>query len=139
MKKVHRLIRLANILSHKYASIDAETLRPEVESSIRTAIINASEQPSSGIMPFARMAQEDGVSVSFYVMRDGKNTKVYDLRLEPQNGTLLSKYQPLMSQVQDYLNKNWELYPTKKDGEDITYKGFTIRVVYPTTDTAGTA
>ena len=138
MKKVHRLIRLANILAHKYASIDAESLRPEVEGSIRTAIMNASEQPNSGIMPFTKMAQEDGVSISFYVMRDGKNIKVYDLRLDPQNGNLLSKYQPLANQVQDYLNKNWELYPTRRNGDDITYKNFTIRVTYPTADAPGT-
>jgi di/tripeptidase len=131
MKKSLRLIRLASILSHKYASINAESIRPEVEAAIKTAIINASTQSSSGLIPFTQMAAQDQTVINFYILRDGRNIKVYDLQLDPANSVLLSKYQPLLNQVQEYLTKNWELYPTKRDGEDISYDAFLIHFVYP--------
>lgn len=137
MKKSLRLIRLASILSHKYASIDAESIRPEVESAIRTALVNASLQNSSGLIPFAKMATEDQITISFYVMRNGRNIMAYDLQLDPANSELLPKYQPLLDQVQKYLTKNWELYPTKRDGEDISYNNFIIHFVYPRADEPG--
>jgi len=130
MKKSLRLIRLASILTSKYASINAENIRPEVISSIYNAVANASKS-NQNIIPFIQMAAEDQATVSFFVMRNGRNIKVFDLNVHPEDESLLPKYQPLVGQVQDYLNQNWELFPTKQNGEDVVYNNFTFKLEYP--------
>lgn len=131
MKKVHHLIRLAEKISYKYATVDAESLRHQIEPAIKTALINAASFNDGRLIPFAQMAAQDKVTLSFYINRTGKTIQAYDLKLEPANPNLLSKYQPLMNQVKTYLEKNIDLYPYKIYGDDISYDNFIIHVEYP--------
>jgi hypothetical protein len=134
MKRTQYLIKFAEKMSKKYASIDAETIRKEVESGIKTAIINASMQNNGIIMPFAQMATQDNVAISFWVNRNGKNITAYDLNIDPPNPQAASKYQPLLGQIKTYLERYLELYPTKIYGDDVSYNNFAIHLVYPNQD-----
>lgn len=137
MKKSQYLVSLAEKLSNKYASLNAEDFRSQVDGSIETAIRNASTQQSSGIMPFVRMSQQDGAGISFDVTRtDGWSAPtiiVDNLVVEPSN--LASKYQTLPQQVKAYLDRYPELYPTERSGVDIKYSNYTTHLNYQTPDT----
>lgn len=134
MKNTQHLIKLAERLSSKYASLDAEDIRPEIESAIKTALINASTQNNGTLMPFAQMATQDKVTISFWISRTGKTITAYDLSIDPPNSQLIAKYQPLLGQIKAYLERNWELYPTKRYSDDVNYHNFTIHLIYPNED-----
>src|SRR5271169_6341799 len=133
MKKSRHLIKLAEKLSNKYAGLDAEKIRSQVDSAIWTAIRSASTVQITGVMPFVKMSQQDGASISFDVIRnDGWSAPTIiatNLVVEPSN--LLSKYQPLTQQVQTYLEKYPELYPTQRSGLDVDYNNYTTHLDYP--------
>jgi hypothetical protein len=143
MKKSLHLIKLAAKLSNKYADVAAEDIRAQVDSSIWTAVRNASTTQSSGIIPFITMCKKDGVDVSFDVTRDdtwsgSPNITVSNLKVVPSNSApgvaapnLTSKYQPLVDQVKAYLERYPELYPTKRSGLDVDYKNYTTHLDYP--------
>jgi hypothetical protein len=138
MKKSSSLFRLAERFCYKYAGVDAENMRSQVEDAIWTALHNASGNKVTGIMPFVQMAKKDGVTVSFDVTRtdhfSGSPTfNVENVQLEPVSigANLLPTYQPVAKQIEDYLGKNPELYPSVRSGVDINYKNFTIHLTFP--------
>lgn len=137
MKKSRHLIKLAEKLSNKYAGLDAEKIRSQVDSAIWTAVRNASTVQVTGVMPFIKMSQQDGASISFDVTRnDGWSAPtitVSNLVVEPSN--LLSKYQALPQQAQAYLEKYPELYPTQRSGLDVDYNNYTTHLDYPNSGT----
>ena len=134
MEKSRHLIKLAQKLSNKYAGINAESFRTQIENSIWTALRNASTVQSSGIMPFTRMAKQDGVTVSFDVTRDDSSMgaptiTVSEIQVNPAGH--LAAYQPLAEQVKNYLERYPELYPTVVSGVKISYSNFTVSLSYP--------
>jgi hypothetical protein len=134
MEKSRRLIKLAQKLSNKYAGINADNLRPQVETSIWTALRNASTSASHELMPFFSMVKQDGVTLSFDVTRDDNAVTVDSLQLQPAGH--LEKYQSLPEQVKDYLEKYLELFPSKVSGVNIDYHNFRMHLVYPDSDMA---
>lgn len=142
MEKSRHLIKLAKKLSNKYAGLNAESFRPQIENAIWTALRNASTVQSSGIMPFIRMAKKDGVTISFDVTRNdtwsgAPNIIVSEIQATPVGH--LAAYQALAGQVKDYLEKYPELYPTLVSGVKLNYDNFMIHLMYPSADEAPVA
>ena len=81
---------------------------------------------------FPVMIKSDDATLSFVVVRNDtlgfKSIKVSNLDVSPS--TLTSKYQPLVGQVEKYLNKNWELFPSMHAGESVDYSNFAINLTY---------
>lgn len=140
MKKTHQLISLGEVLGYKYASIDADSIAPEIEKTISDAIKGAAMRSSPddtalGIMNFPQMIKQDGIELGFDVVRNDtlgfKNISVINLSISPsEKSNLLPKYQPLLEQVQKYLSKYWELFPSVKDGQPISYDRFVLNLRY---------
>lgn len=136
MEKTNKLIKCADRLSYKYAETeDAELYKADIESSIWTALKNASEQNNPNVMmPFYQMAQQDKVDLNFDITRDDswgrKNITVNNLTVIPNKNNAWEKYLPLQEQVKKYLDKNWELFMNKKNGAPVTYDNFTIHLAY---------
>lgn len=130
MKSAQHLIKLANRLSHKYAGLSAESIRSQVDKAIQTAVTNASGNENAGVMPFINMSKQDGANISFDVTRNNgwsaPTITVGNLVVEPRN--LLPKYQPLTQQVQAFLDRYPELYPTQRSGLDVDYSNYTTRL-----------
>src|ERR1700687_4285654 len=114
MQRAHQLLNLASKLGIKYASIDASTIKNEVQNDIRTAIGNASTVPSSGIMPFQRMLDQDQASLAINVTRHGNNILVSEPSIVPI--TVAEKYSALPNQIKRYLEKYWEIFPSTHNG-----------------------
>lgn len=116
----------------KYANVNAEDMRANIEIGIWTNLKNAAGQRQYGIIPFVQMSTDDGINLSFDVTRDDRTVTVSNLEIQPADkANLLSKYQPLVTQIKAFLEKYYEVYPTKKNGEDIDYNHFTIHLNYP--------
>lgn len=132
MKKFQRhLLALAQKFE-KYASVSAETYRSEIESHIWLNLKNAAGQRQYGIIPFVQMSADDGVNLSFDLTNDDKTITVSNLNVEPMDkNSLLPKYQPLIPQVKAFLEKYWEIFPNKKNGENIDYSNFSMHLSYP--------
>lgn len=133
MKKFQRhLLALAHKFN-KYASINAEDMRAEIQSHIWQNLSNAAGQKQYGIIPFVQMANDDKITLSFDVTNDDKTITVSTPDIQPadKSAMLAAKYQPLVPQIKAFLEKYWEIYPTKKNGEDVDYNHFTIHLVYP--------
>jgi len=133
MKKSSSLFRLAERFRYKYAGVSAEDARTQVEDAVWTALHNASGNKTLGIMPFVQMVKQDGANLSFDVSRtdhfSGPPTIVVS-NVVADNG-MSSKYQGLIDQVKDYLEKYPELYPTQRSGVDVNYNNFTVHLTYP--------
>lgn len=132
MKKTQNLIKIAEILGTKYASVDANTIKPEIQQDIYNDIKNAASAGTQGVMNFPQMIQQDGTTIRFDIFRNDtlgyKNIRVLNLEVsKPENKT---KYENLPSQIQNYLSKNWELFPFKRNGEDVTYNNFVLNLTY---------
>lgn len=120
---------LGSHLDNKYnikEAMDAENVRQDVISSLTTSIANASTQNTLGILPFKKMLAEDKASLSFIVNRSDHLAStvitVDNLNVSPRE--LQAKYAPVAGQVQSYLDRFPEVFPTKLNGETITYNNF---------------
>ena len=132
MKKSHRLLFALAEKFNKYANVNAETYRSEIEPHIWINLRNAAGQRQYGIIPFVQMATDDGIDLSFDVIRDDRTITVSNLNVSPPDkNDLLPKYQPLAAQVKSFLEKYWEIYPSKRNGEDLDYKNFTVHLNFP--------
>lgn len=132
MKKTQNLIKIAEALGRKYASVDANTFKPEIQTAIYNDIKNAAVAQTQGIMNFPQMIQQDGTTIRFDVFRNDtlgmRNIKIFNFEVsKPENS---GKYEPLKDQVKDYLTKNWELFPFKRNGEDVTYSNFSLNLTF---------
>ena len=129
MKKAYQdLIRFGTLMSYKYASIDANTIKDDVRRSIQTAIANASMSEKLGIMPFIKMLKEDQAAMNINVTRDGNTVTVSQPSLDKPE--LASKFSDLPVQIKDYLEKYLELFPTKRNGESVDYDNLTVTLEY---------
>lgn len=133
MKNSKLLLKLADQLSNKYAALDAEDYRQEIEKHIKTVLANASSQNDSNMMiPFITMAQNDSAKISFDVTRNDtlsfKSIKVSNFTVSPSQ--LTSKYQALPKQIEDYLSKNWQVFPAQRYEANLDYDNFTIHLDY---------
>jgi hypothetical protein len=131
MKRTDYLITLGETWIKKYASINANSIKPEIEKSIWQAIKNAALS-NIGILNFPLMINSDGATINFVVVRNDtlgfKSIKVLNFDVSPSN--LTAKYQPLVVQIEKYLNKNWELFPSMYDGKSINYSQFAMNLTY---------
>lgn len=134
MKKTHQLISLGEVLSHKYAEVDANTIKPQIQKSIWEDIKNAAAlgPQGQGIMNFPQMIQEDGTTIRFDVFRNDTlgmaKIKIYNFGVsKPENAP---KYQALPNQVEAYLNKYPELFQFKLNGDNVVYKDFILNLSY---------
>src|SRR5690606_31258065 len=100
------------------------------------AIYNASQNKSSGIMDFHKMQIEDDVELSVSIVRDttlGMNT-VKVINVEVSDPSLQTKYFPLKSQIQKYLEKNIALFQTFVNQQRVDYDYFAIVIDYKPDD-----
>lgn len=140
MNYTEKLYRLGQRLYFKHlkslAVINANELKNSISASLVETLHNASTIKSLGILPFERMAKEDGLTLSFDITRNdhlGNRTITVDniVVLQPDKAYLQPKYQPLKDQIESYLQKNWEVYPAvNSSGEKIEYQDFTITLIY---------
>lgn len=131
MNRVNRLIRLGQVFAIKLANINAEDVRNEVTSALEVALKNASSNTSIGILPFEKMAISDELNLIININRDdGLGHKfTVDVKIDtPEKMHLLPKYQPLKNQIENYLTRNWEIYPGSINGEKVDYRNFTSRL-----------
>jgi hypothetical protein len=137
MKNYFRLIKLATKFGNKYASIDASTIKNDVTKSIRLAVANASNQKISGIMPFLQMLDQDQVDMNINVTRNGD--KVTVSKPSFSTASVAPRYEDLPAQIQNYLEKNLELFPTQRNGDLIEYNNLTVMLNYPSNIQEGVA
>jgi hypothetical protein len=137
MKKSQHLIKLAEKLSNKYATVDATTIKDRIQHSIHQAVANASSQPSSGIMPFLKMLDQDQADMNIAVFRNGNNVTVSEVVVTPPQSA--PRYAALPSQIQRYLERNIELFPSKYAGDDINYSNLSLTLSYPSNIQEGVA
>lgn len=129
MKSTKHLIKIAELLSIKYADIQAESMRDKITKDIYTAIANASNVKVSGIMPFMKMLEQDQASLTINITRSGSDIEVSIPRVS--NYAVAQKYYPLADQIKTYLERYLELYPSRRNGESIRYSNFTITLEFP--------
>lgn len=127
------LYRFAKLLEVKYLTkkaVDAESMRSQIEETIKQAIANAASwgQKVHGIMPFMQMIQQDGVTLTLQITKSGKD--IPSVTVNVSNPALASKYQALSQQVKNYLEKNWELFPSRSNGDSVDYGTFVFQVSY---------
>ena len=140
MKKTKNLIKCAEMLAYKYAGFNAEEFRPEIEANIKTALSNASMQNKPQMMlPFVQMIKQDHTTLTFDVTRDDKwggrkSITVSNFSVVPNENNAYERYLPLATQVKDYIEKNWELYPNQRNGVPLEYHNFTIQCRYSSED-----
>ena len=83
------------------------------------------------------MIKEDQATLNINVTRNdsafnSRKITVDSISVLPADKTsLLPQYQPLKGQIEAYLTRFWEIYPsTEPGGEDINYKNFTANLVF---------
>lgn len=134
MKKTDYLISLGETWVKKYASIDANSIKPQIEAHIYTAIENAAKS-NIGLLNFPVMINSDAATISFDIVRNDtfgfKSIKVLNFEVSPSD--LTPKYMVLKEQIEKYLNKNWELFPSILDGQAVEYNRFALNLSYKPT------
>lgn len=133
-----KLSRIASRLYTKHITKladNAEAHRQEIVSALTQTLTNASTNSSLGIIPFVKMVQADGIVLTFDVTRNdslGSRTITVDnIQVQPADKAYLQpKYQPLKDQVEAYLKRNWEVYPSSGGGERIEYSNFTAQLTF---------
>jgi len=125
------LYRFAKLLEIKYLTkqaIDAENLRSQIVEHIKQMLANAATQSSSGIMNFPAKVASDGIKLTLDILKDGKNVTVQ--KVSVSNPMLQPQYQLLADQIKKYLERNWELFPYKYQGDSVSYDDFTFQLSY---------
>lgn len=126
-KRTNHLIRVANLMSAKYASIDAATIATRVKEALQQAI-GAASTARVGILPFLSMLKADSASFSINVVRDGNSITVSPPALDKPE--LAAKYAPLSGQIQSYLEKNLEIFPSKLNDQNVEYHNLTTTLTF---------
>jgi hypothetical protein len=130
MKSSHKvLMSVAAKMAHKYASVDASTMQEEVKKALWQSVANASSHKETGIMPFIRMLQQDQAAMNINVTRSGNSVTVSPPSLDKPE--VASKYANLPGQIQAWLERNLEIFPTKRNGESVDYSNLTVTLEYP--------
>lgn len=127
-KSEQHLFKLGSQFRKKYASIDANTLKDEIQQHIQDSIAHASGVKSLGIMPFMQMLTTDQGALAITVNRDGNTISVSPPGVDPIEAA--PKYAPLSDQIKAYLTKYIELFPSQKNGETINYSNLTLSLKY---------
>jgi phage terminase large subunit-like protein len=128
MKNSLHLIRLATKFGNKYANIDASTIKNDVIKSIYLAIANASNQKSSGIMPFLQMLDQDQADMNINITRN--EDKIAVSQPSFSDASIASKYTALSAQIQSYLEQNLEVFPTQRNNDLVDYNRLTVTLNY---------
>jgi hypothetical protein len=127
MTKTNHLIRIARLMSAKYAGLDASTIKERVKEVLQTAIGNASTA-RIGILPFLQMLKADQAQLAINITRNSDSVSVSLPSLDKPE--LTAKYAPLSEQIKTWLEKNLEVFPTKMNGENVEYHNLTITLNY---------
>lgn len=126
------LYRFAKLLELKYLTkhaMDAENMRSQIVEHIKQMLINAaSRAPALGIINFPQMVAQDQTVLTFDITKNGKN--ITNISVSTSNPDLTAKYKPLETQVKNYLEKNWELFPTQSNGDSVDYDNFNFKLMY---------
>jgi hypothetical protein len=116
----------------KYADIDADTIKDSIATDIKSAIINASRSPVMGIMDFTKMLEVDGATLGLTIIKSNSflhNTlQVLPATVNPP--ITQDKYAGLSTQVEGYLKKYPDLFPSYAGGESVSYDNFRIDLVF---------
>jgi hypothetical protein len=128
MNKTLNLIRLGSFLSARYAGVDANSIKDRVQSTLQTAVANASTA-KLGVMPFVQMLKEDAAALNINVTRNGDTVAVSPPTLDRPE--LAAKYAPLSSQIKTYLERYLEVFPSILHGEPVEYHNLTVTLQYP--------
>lgn len=110
--------------------MDAATLKDEVKKTLEINLANASSNPQAyNIMPFKKMLQQDQASMTINVTRDGNTVTVSEPNINPPS--VASKYANLPGQIKAFLEKYLEVFPTKRNGDNVDYNNLTVTLEYP--------
>ena len=113
MKKSElRLFKLASQFRKKYASIDANTLKDEIQQHIQDSVAHASGVKSLIPMPFMQMLASDQGALAINVTRDGTTISVSPPGVDPPE--LTSKYAPLSDQIKAYYSCAYVSYTSDR-------------------------
>jgi hypothetical protein len=138
MKKFQRtLLGLSVKFGNKYASVDASTIKNDIEKAIQGDIAAASSYPNTGIMPFLKMLEQDQATLDINVVRNGNTISVSAPLITPAYTAI--RYSALPGQIKNYLEKNLELFPTMRNNDDVEYNNLVIALNYPSNDQGGVA
>lgn len=139
MTKVNDLQKLARKFSLKHlikTAISADSVKEYITEALQNAVGNASLTSSLGIIPFVTMAQKDKIVLTFDISRNdfwaSKTIKVDNVDVQPLDkaAEVLTKYQALAPQVEAYLNKYWQVFPSQYNGDTINYSNFKTTVKF---------
>lgn len=128
MKRTQYLVRLAKLFANKYAGVDAQSIVGEVQQSLTTAIANASSHRESGIMPFMSMLSQDGASLTLSVTRNGNEVLVSPPNVNP--GSAAPRYSALPQQIEAYLKRYLDVFPTVRNGEPVQYSDLAMTLTF---------
>lgn len=129
MKKAYNhLFITAAALGNKYASYDAADMKDYVKNTLQMAVANASTA-KLGIMPFISMLKEDDAALNINVTRNGDQITVSPPAVDKPE--LAAKYATLPQQIKAYLERNLEVFPTRKNDQSIEYHNLTVTLEYP--------
>jgi hypothetical protein len=116
----------------KYADVDADAYKESIASHIKQAIINASHIPSHGIINFTKLLEADHASLGLTIVKNNtfqhNSLVVFPAVANPD--TFTSHYAGLSSQVESYLTRYPQLFPTHIGGEPVSYDNFKIDLVF---------
>lgn len=121
------LLRFAESLTLKYASLDAASISEEVRRALIGALSNASTR-TLGLMPFVKMLAADGASLAINVSRNGEEISVSPASVTP--GSFAPKYAALPGQIQNYLSKRLEIFPSVRNGAPVQYRNLTVTLQF---------
>lgn len=94
------LIKLADKFAHKYAG----NVQEEVHTALHNASLNEGTRKIYNLIPFIQMINEDQVTLSFDVEKNGNTVSVTNVRILPfDRSDLAKKYEPLIPAVKKYL------------------------------------
>ena len=148
MKKLAQKIRIKLLKECFFNSnqlIDANSIKEFISNELKIVIENASQYLSLGIGDFINELNNDKKSKSLAIdkliinlTRNDEKTIVNSVQLSGKDaGYLLANNQekyrnlePLKLNLQNYLNKNYEVFPSKYQGEDINYINFTCEIIF---------
>lgn len=130
---MNTLLKLADKLYEKYASVDAKNIKDFIEKHLHKSILNASFwQGNNNISPIQKMIDEDRVTLKVQIVRNDmigiKTIKVTNIRVD--NELFHDKYQSLGSQIEKYLNDNPGIFPKYFNNEPVNYSHFATTIKF---------
>lgn len=124
-------IKLLETISIKKTALDAENIRDNVETSIETALKNKGFVDR--IIAFAKHYPEIYAIRLYCNVKSGLGSSEYtkitcEMFAQPKDIQASNVLNSLVSEIEFYLNSNYELYPQKVNGENVSYNNFNYTI-----------